>query len=134
MATNKKVGNSFETEFCEYLSHFGFWVHNMAQNASGQPADVIAVRSGDAFLIDCKVCSHDVFNLSRIEENQTLAMETWEECGNDVGWFALKFREKTYMISLPALQQFSYRKSVVRPADAECIGFELERWVEEVKW
>lgn len=44
MACNKKLGNNFETEFCEILSAHGFWVHNLAQNQAGQPADVIAVK------------------------------------------------------------------------------------------
>ena len=32
MATNRKIGNSFETELCELLFQHGFWCHNMAQN------------------------------------------------------------------------------------------------------
>lgn len=51
MATNRKIGNSFETEFCELLFQHGFWCHNMAQNAAGQPADVIAVKGKTAYLI-----------------------------------------------------------------------------------
>ena len=31
MATNKKMGNDFETEFCELLFNKGFWCHNMTQ-------------------------------------------------------------------------------------------------------
>ena len=57
--SNKKLGNSFESELCEILSMYGFWCHNLAQNSAGQPADVIAVRNGKAYLIDCKVCSTD---------------------------------------------------------------------------
>ena len=52
--SNKKIGNGFEAEFCEKLFQNGYWVHNLAQNAAGQPADVIAVRNGVAFLIDSK--------------------------------------------------------------------------------
>ena len=45
MATNnKKLGNTFENEFCEMMFMLNFWVHNLAQNKSGQPADVIAVK------------------------------------------------------------------------------------------
>ena len=62
MATNRKIGNSFETEFCELLFQHGFWCHNMAQNAAGQPADVIAVKGKTAYLIDCKVCSNNRFS------------------------------------------------------------------------
>ena len=73
--SNKALGNAFEREFCEELASKGFWVHNMAQNKDGQPADVIAVIDGYPFLIDCKVCAHDKFPLKRIEENQRNAME-----------------------------------------------------------
>ena len=45
MATNRKIGNTFETEFCELLFQRGFWCHNMAQNAAGQPADVLTTDS-----------------------------------------------------------------------------------------
>ena len=101
--SNKKLGNQFETELCEILSENGFWVHNLAQNSAGQPADVIAVRDGCAYLIDCKVCSKGSFALRRIEENQHTAMKLWRGCGNGVGWFALKFEERIYMVSLPTL-------------------------------
>ena len=95
--SNKKIGNGFEAEFCEKLFQNGYWVHNLAQNASGQPADVIAVRNSVPFLIDCKVCSGKVFNLSRIEDNQRMAMKLWDDCGNGTGWFAVKFGENIYM-------------------------------------
>lgn len=100
MGSNKKLGNDFESEFCGLLSTFGFWVHNMAQNAAGQPADVIAVKNGRAYLIDCKVCSHDVFDMNRIESNQEYSMALWKECGNGKGWFALKLSNgDIYMLS-----------------------------------
>ena len=43
MGTNRKLGNTFESEFCEMLYEKGFWVHNMAQNQAGQPADVTSL-------------------------------------------------------------------------------------------
>ena len=46
MSNNKKLGNDFESRFCEILYSEGFWVHNLAQNSAGQPADVIAARNG----------------------------------------------------------------------------------------
>lgn len=58
--SNKKIGNGFEAEFCEKLFQNGYWVHNLAQNAAGQPADVVAVKNGVPYLIDCKVCSGKV--------------------------------------------------------------------------
>ena len=80
-----------------------YWVHNLAQNAAGQPADVIAVKNGVPYLIDCKVCSGKSFSLSRIEENQRMAMTLWRNCLNGEGWFAVKFGENIYMITLSRL-------------------------------
>lgn len=97
MPTNKKIGNDFEGEFCEMLSKEGFWAHNLAMNSAGQPADVIAVRNGKAFLIDCKVCSNRGFTLSRIEENQELSMNLWENCGNTYGLFAMLIDGEVYI-------------------------------------
>ena len=82
---NKQAGNDFEKEFCEILSKDGFWAHFMGGNRNGQPADIIAVRSKKAYLIDAKDCKNDRFVLSRIEDNQHMAMRCWEICGNNQG-------------------------------------------------
>ena len=97
---NKKLGNSFEQEFCEILFLHGFWVHNLAQNQAGQPADVIAVKNGIPYLIDCKVCTSGTFNKNRIEENQYLSMQLWGDSGNNAGLFAVKFGENIYMAQI----------------------------------
>lgn len=93
MSNNRKLGNAFEAELCEILSSHGFWAHNLAQNSAGQPADVLAVRNRVAYLIDCKVCSGKGFALNRMEDNQDLSMELWENCGNGDGWFAMKLSD-----------------------------------------
>ena len=98
MACNKKLGNDFEAALCEILSKHDFWAHNLAQNQAGQPADVIAVKRGHAYLIDCKVCSSNGFPLSRVEGNQKLAMSLWKSCGNGEGWFALKLVDEIIMV------------------------------------
>ena len=100
---NKTIGNRFEAEFCEFLARNKFWAHNMAQTQAGQPADVIAVRNGTAYLIDCKVCENDRFRLSRIEENQENSMTLWEMRGNTAGLFALKTSTGVYMVTLGEL-------------------------------
>ena len=122
MATNRKIGNSFETEFCELLFQHGFWCHNMAQNAAGQPADVIAVKGKTAYLIDCKVCSNNRFPLSRVEENQHFAMETWKACGNGEGWFALKVEDEIIMIPHFSMVALSYEKSALNLTDIREYG------------
>lgn len=130
MATNKKLGNTFETEFCEILGKHGYWVHNMAQNAAGQPADVIAVKNKLAYLIDCKVCSKNRFPLSRVEENQHFSMEFWSMCGNGEGWFALKAEDEIYMIPHYSMVELSYRQSSLNLTEIKEYGVKLEGWLE----
>jgi len=128
--SNKKVGNDFEMEFCEILSKNGFWVHNLAQNQTGQPADVIAVRDGGSFLIDCKVCSTGRFQLKRIEENQQLAMQHWLDMGNDEAWFALKVNDEILMIPYRRLMYAKARQSILNTDEIYERGVLLEDWVD----
>ena len=102
-ASNRRIGNQFEREFCETLASYGFWVHNLAQSDLGQPADMIAVREGRAYLIDCKACDGRYFSRNRIEENQMCAMSVWKECYNGDGWFAIRIMGEVFMISLSSL-------------------------------
>jgi Holliday junction resolvase len=129
--SNKKAGNQFEAELCEILSMYGFWCHNMAQNSAGQPADVIAVRNGKAYLIDCKVCSTDKgFALSRMEENQDLAMNLWNECGNGQGWFAMKLPTgDIFMVPHFVIKACLCRQSYMSPGEIFETGKPIEKWV-----
>lgn len=97
---NKTDGNHFEQWFCAKLFNYGFWVHNLTQNLMGQPADVIAVRNGKAYLIDCKLCHGKYFSVSRIEGNQHSSMLLWKKHGNGNGLFAIKIEDMVYMVSL----------------------------------
>lgn len=130
---NKKLGNSFETELCEILSKNGFWVHLLNVNKAGQPADVIAVRNKVSYLIDAKVCSDGKFPLSRIEENQDLAMQLWNECGNGDGWFALKLGNCIYMWSYLALKHYKDLKSNLSTEEIIDLGIPIEKWVKKCK-
>ena len=129
--SNKKLGNSFEAELCEILSMYGFWTHNFAQNSAGQPADVIAVKNGKAHLIDCKVCSTDKgFALSRVEDNQELAMILWNDCGNGSGWFAMKLpNNDIIMIPHFVIRAYKYLQSYLSLAEIYEIGKPIEKWV-----
>ena len=127
--SNKKLGNSFEQEFCEILFEKGFWVHNLAQNASGQPADVIAVRQGIAHLIDCKVCSNGKFPLSRIEENQHMAMRMWMSCGNGSAWFALKVGDDIYMIEYTSLVLLRQHTTTLQACDIYSVCTHIDDWM-----
>ena len=73
--------------------------HNLAQNQTGQPADVIAVKNNIAVLIDCKDCENNRFPLSRIECNQEGAMTLWEQRGNAYCAFAMRLNDgEIYMV------------------------------------
>ena len=128
--SNKKLGNSFESELCEILSAYGFWCHNLAQNAAGQPADVLAAKNGKAYLIDCKVCSTGKgFALNRMEENQDLAMELWNECGNGQGWFAMKLpNDEIFMLPHFDIKACRHQQSHLSPGEIFMMGKSLERW------
>ena len=130
---NRKMGNSFETELCEILSNYGFWVHTMRQDTSGQPADIIAVRNKVSHLIDAKVCSDNKFPLSRVEENQDLAMELWKDCGNGLGWFALKTDSGIYMLSHYCIKAYAEMQSSLSAKEIVELGLPLERWVKKCK-
>ena len=131
---NKTLGNGFEQEFCEKLSEYGFWVHNMAMNKAGQPADIIAVRNKIAHLIDAKVCSSKGFALSRVEENQGLAMDLWNSCGNGQGWFAIKVpTDEIYMIPYVCIAALARVKSVISFSEIHELGRPLEKWVAKCK-
>lgn len=132
--TNKKLGNDFEAQFCEILFEEGFWCHNMAQNQAGQPADVIAVRNGKAYLIDCKVCINDTFPFSRIESNQHTAMTLWKQSGNDYGWFALQLSDKDiYMIDHNLMIALSSNQCSIGKDLITHYGLPLGRWLEKCK-
>lgn len=129
--TNKKLGNDFESAFCEILFEKGFWCHNLAQNQAGQPADVIAVRNGKSYLIDCKVCCNRGFALSRVEENQNQSMDLWKSCGNGVGWFAMLLPgDSIYMVSHAYLKIVSREKSTISSIEIAKNGVGLNEWVE----
>ena len=95
--SNKSNGSRFERRIAQILSKNGFWVHLLAQNASGQPADIIAVKNGKAYLIDCKLCEGNYFDLRRVELNQELSMTKWRECKNGEGLFCISSVSYTHL-------------------------------------
>lgn len=132
--TNKKLGNDFEQTVCDLLAGHGFWCHLLNANKSGQPADIIAVKNKTAYLIDAKVCSSRGFALSRMEENQELAMELWKECGNGQGWFALKVPTgEIYMIPHICIQAYKQGQAYLSFSEIHTLGKPLEKWVTRCK-
>jgi Holliday junction resolvase len=107
--SNKKSGTDFEREFCKLAAKEGFWAHMLTANANGQPSDAIISKNGIPVLIDCKDCEHDVFPISRIEENQELAMKRWLETGNQHAFFALNVRAGVVMVHFNVIQALKKR-------------------------
>ena len=127
---NKKLGNDFEQALCEILADAGYWVHNFANRKNGQPADIIAVKSTTAYLIDAKVCSYEVLPFRRIEDNQHLAMDMWIECGNNAPYFALKCRNEVYMVSWDSIKDLIKKgKKQLNLDDMNKYGVRIATWL-----
>ncbi len=124
--SNKSTGNHFEKELCELLFNNGFWVLNVTQNSAGQPADVIAVKDGKAYLIDCKICSGKKFQIRRIEENQDLSMKLWNESGNGLGLFAIKINKNVYMVDIESLKKYKQMDEDL----LKNVGKKVNDWIE----
>ena len=133
MSSNRKIGNTFESELCQMLFDNGFWSHNLTQNNAGQPADIIAVRNGKAYLIDAKVCSNNEFPLKRVEENQTLSMDLWTDRGNGQGWFALKLNNEVYMLPHIMIKAYANSQSKISASEIHGCGTPFEKWVKKCK-
>lgn len=127
---NKKLGNDFEQELCEILADAGYWTHNFANRKNGQPADIIAVKNGKAYLIDAKVCMYEVFPFRRIEDNQHLSMDMWIECGNVTPYFALKARNEIYMVDWNTIKDLIKKgKKQLNFEDMNKYGTRLAAWL-----
>lgn len=118
---NKRLGTEFEREVCAWYADHGYWVHFIAPDARGaQPFDIIAVRNGEAFAIDCKTSIKNRFPFSRLEDNQKLAFEKWRACGNNEPLIAVKYQGTIYMIEYDYLKN----RGVVDLTDLEGINNE----------
>lgn len=127
---NKKLGNDFEQELCEILADAGYWVHNFANRKNGQPADIIAVKNTKARLIDAKVCSRDLFDFRRVEDNQQLAMDMWISCGNIEPCFALKCSDGIYVIKYCTIMDLKLKgKKWIWLEDIKKYGVGLSVWL-----
>lgn len=107
---NKKLGSDFEKEACKILSDMGYWVHFMTPDVRGaQPFDIIAVKNGVPFAIDCKTSVSKKFSLSRLEDNQIFAFERWKKCGNNEPLIFVKYQDKALVVTYANLKD---RKTV----------------------
>ena len=103
---NKQIGTEFEHEMVELLTQEGYWVHFIAPDSRGaQPFDIIAVKNGEAFAIDCKTCVANKFTIRRLEYNQIFAFELWMKRGNKIPLIMVKHDDKIYKISYDQLRR-----------------------------
>ena len=127
---NKKLGNDFEQELCQILADAGYWTHNFANRKNGQPADIIAVKNGKAYLIDAKECTREIFPLKRMEYNQELSMGLWIGCGNTTPYFALKARNEVYMVDYTTVMDLIRKgKKQLNLDDMNKYGTRLATWL-----
>lgn len=106
MTNSKMIGTAFEQEMCGILKRNGYWVHFMSpDNRGAQPFDIIAVKDGQAYAVDCKTCKEKYLYFTRLEDNQILAFNHWMSCGNGMPYLAVKHEGMIYMIPYLELRQ-----------------------------
>jgi Holliday junction resolvase len=103
--SNKSEGTRFEKVFADILSDRGYWAHCLRDNHNGQPFDVIACYNNQPYAFDCKECSGDRFVLSRMEENQILAMRKFIKTGNKNAYFAILMNGNIYVVHYLVLME-----------------------------
>ena len=131
--SNRSNGVGFERDLSGLLMERGFWVHQMTQNAGGQPADLIAVRGRYHALIDCKVVSAGrTFRFSRVEPNQYTAMAVFESRGHEPGWFAIRWPggEITMLSSDILMDLERVGNASIHYDDRFSYGMSLDDWTE----
>lgn len=130
--SNHKAGADFEKKLQTLLGEKGFWVLRIPNSKNGQPADLLAVKYGQAHLIDCKVCENGTFPYRRIEDNQESASGRWNACGNGTLTLALLMGEQVYMLSLSVLELIkqSRQGTYLKAEDLERYAMTLEKWLE----
>lgn len=127
--TNKKSGNDFESELCERLSRNNMWVHNFANRSYGQPVDVIAIDNRCiSHLIECKVISGKRgFDKSRIEDNQHLTQDRFNEVtGNNV-WFAFKLVDEIVFLDYQTV--VGYVGATIPQEYIFAHGYKFDEWI-----
>lgn len=102
---NKKLGTAFENFVCRKLAEDGWWVHFMSpDNRGAQPCDIIAVKCGEAIILDCKTSKDHIFRIGRLEDNQVYCFEKWCRCGNGDAYIAVEYKDKCLFIPYSVLK------------------------------
>lgn len=127
---NKKLGTEFEKDTCFLFSALGYWVHFIVPDARGaQPFDIIAVKDGRAFVVDCKTCATHRLRVQRLEDNQHMAFQKWMRCGNVEPALAVLYNNNVYLISYLRLLD----EGVVDLRKEEAFIYGFSEFIREVK-
>lgn len=129
MLSNKKRGSTFEEEFANLLSQYGFWAHVVAPNPKdgSQPFDVIAQKYGRAYNFDCKTVAGYKFLLRRIEENQEKAFTRLASCGNHSNYFVFKRSDGSIWLT-DAYYCISEKQAGLKSVEPGIVT--LEEWID----
>lgn len=130
---NRIRGMAFENIAAIYLKTKGFWVHQLRQGMSGQPADLIVAKGHYHALIDCKVITaSNRFPFSRIEPNQATSMSTFGRKAWEPGWFMLRWPDGIVtMLSMDmivSLENMGFNRIGMADRTNTCLT--LDEWVE----
>lgn len=103
---NKKIGTDFEQRLIKVLAQKGCWAHFLVPDRRGaQPFDVIAVKNGIAYAIDCKTCVAKSISFDRLEDNQIAAFERWLRCGNTMPQIAIEHGDDILIVDYGELKE-----------------------------
>lgn len=106
-------------------------MHFIVPDSRGaQPFDVIAVKDGIGFAVECKTLSEDKksFNISRLEDNQEMAFGKWRACGNTMPEIWVEHGDEIYRCPYDVLAKKGTvkLKDMWRDEDAERIRMRLQ--------
>ena len=113
---NKTKGTAFEKELAKVLAKNGFWAR--LDKGFAQTCDIIAAKNNVSYLIECKTCKDDYFDMRRVEDNQSMSRKRFIMCGNDNTWVAYKLDDGRVFFS---------KEFIKKPSD----GIALEEWLNE---
>lgn len=90
---------SFERDMCKILYTLGYWAHRISKDERGaQPFDIIALKRGSIFALDCKTCSKPRFEIKRAEINQCLAFDALLKRTDAVCGFVCLYDDDIYLV------------------------------------
>lgn len=98
---NTTIGTNFEKDLAQILSKNGFWVRMDSRGRNGQTVDLIACKNNVPYLIECKYCKSEYFDMRRVENNQNMALKRFKLCGNTNTFFVFSTPSGVYFSPNP---------------------------------